>query len=472
MRILAVRAEATGIARIQSFEDIVPLLFSHTTYKSYPMPFVTKGQWDRMTQWFSTLSAVPVDNVDLNGIQDIDDWLQRLEDAGHIVITTSGTTGKVSIMNRVAADTAIHTRLIAKFSGWPDPIQAKRNRHYFSLAPREGAAMLVRSAHIFADVFGRPDSIHFLGDERLRNSPGVAAASVVRGAITKGVSLIKLPSNDLFSATAILRIMARVAPDHPIVRSFTAAYWRGGDESIEARIFQPQYFDKLIAWGGESTIRSALKHVGPGFELISFDPKTSISFIGREAFAGDVDLAQIAELAASDATHFNQQACVCSRIQFVEGTTQDADRYAPLLQQAMRKERPTAAACVGPLPGELREQIEVLRALEPVYRVWGGYEGEGLVIRSEEPVDFYPDGKVVNVVPVEDLADAVQYANVATKTVGIYPPARRREFRDALMSAGVQGVCSLGSVMASMPGLPHDGYLPLNRFVRWVKDED
>jgi hypothetical protein len=304
------------------------------------------------------------------------------------------------------------------------------------------------------------------------NAPGVAAASVIRGALTKGVSLIKLPSNDLFSATAILRIMASIAPDHPVVRSFSAAYWRGGDQSVEARIFQPQYFDKLIAWGGESTIRNALKHVGPGFELISFDPKTSISFIGREAFGPGTDLARIADLAAADATHYNQQACVCSRVQFIEGSVAEVDRYAALLQQALRKERPTAAACVGPLPGALREEIEVLRAMEPVYRVWGGYEGEGLVIRSDEPVEFYPDGKVVNVVPVKSLESAVRYANVATKTVGIYPTERRASLRNALMSAGVQGVCPLGSVMASLPGLPHDGYLPLNRFVRWAKDED
>jgi hypothetical protein len=304
------------------------------------------------------------------------------------------------------------------------------------------------------------------------NSPGVAAASIIRGALCKGVSLIKLPSNDLFSATAILRIMAAIAPDHPVVRSFTAVYWRGGDQAVEARIFQPQYFDKLIAWGGESTIRNALKHVGPGFELISFDPKTSISFIGREAFAPGADLAYVAELGAIDATHYNQQACVCSRVQFVEAGVAEADRYAALLQRAMRKERPTAAACVGPIPGPLREQIEVLRAMEPIYRVWGGYEGEGLVIRSEEPVEFYPDGKVVNVVPVKSLESAVRYANVATKTVGIYPSERRVALRDALMSAGVQGICTLGSAMASMPGLPHDGYLPLNRFVRWVKDED
>ena len=116
------------------------------------------------------------------------------------------------------------------------------------------------------------------------NAPGVAAVSVFRGALTKGVHLLKLPSNDLYSATAILRAMAAVAPDHPVTRSFSAAYWRGGDAKVESVLFRPQYFDKLVAWGGESTIRSAKQYIGPGFELVAFDPKTSISFIGREAF--------------------------------------------------------------------------------------------------------------------------------------------------------------------------------------------
>jgi hypothetical protein len=39
----------------------------------------------------------------------------------------------------------------------------------------------------------------------------------VRGALTKGVNLLKLPSNDLFTATAVLHAMAAVAPDRPIV---------------------------------------------------------------------------------------------------------------------------------------------------------------------------------------------------------------------------------------------------------------
>ncbi|MET7688968.1 acyl-CoA reductase [Streptomyces sp. NPDC005483] len=303
------------------------------------------------------------------------------------------------------------------------------------------------------------------------NAPGVAAMSVVRGALTKGVNLLKLPSNDLFTATAILRTMAAVAPGHPVVRSFSAAYWRGGDQSVESVLFRPQFFDKLVAWGGEATIRGALKYVGPGFELVSFDPKTSISLIGREAFASDEALAHAADAGAADATFFNQQACVASRFQFVEGSPEDADRYAALLCERLGVAREFSSAGGPRVTGELREEIDVLRSLAPDYRVWGGYDGSGLVIRSPEPVDFHPDGKIVNVVPVAALSDAVAHAGVATQTVGVYPDTRKADLRDALACAGVQRVVSLGRAGGMPPGLSHDGFYPLQRLMRWVNDE-
>jgi hypothetical protein len=303
------------------------------------------------------------------------------------------------------------------------------------------------------------------------NAPGVAGMSVLRGALTKGVHLFKLPSNDLFSATALLRTLAAVAPGHPVTRSFSAAYWRGGDAKVESLLFRPQFFDKLVAWGGESTIRSAKDYIGPGFELVAFDPKTSISLIGREAFDSDAALAEAAELAAADATIMNQQACASSRVQYVEGTVEQVDRFCALLQKRLGVERPTTSAIGNPLPADLRDEIVGLRGMEPHYRVWGGYEGKGVVIRSEEPVDFHPDGRVVNVVPVPSLPSAVTQANVATQTVGVYPASRKRELRDALAAAGVQRVVALGSAVAFEAGISHDGFYPLQRFVRWVNDE-
>jgi hypothetical protein len=312
-----------------------------------------------------------------------------------------------------------------------------------------------------------PRLVHILAG----NAPAVGPQSIARCALTKGVNLLKLPSNDLFSTTAVLRTMAELGPEHPVTRSFSAAYWRGGDKDVESVLFRPQFFDKLVAWGGEQTIRGALSYIGPGFELVSFDPKTSISFIGREVFDSEESLQEAAVAGATDATLYNQEACVAARFQYVEGDLDQVDRYCAALQAELGVERRTATAGGLPVPTELREELEVLADLPSLYGIWGSFDGTGLVVRSDEPLDVTIEGKVVNVVHVPSLADAVQYADVATQTVGVYPASRKAELRDALASAGVQRVVPLGSAGLMPAGLPHDGFLPMHRFVRWVNDE-
>ncbi|MFF1445144.1 hypothetical protein [Streptomyces sp. NPDC058295] len=119
------------------------------------------------------------------------------------------------------------------------------------------------------------------------------------------------------------------------------------------------------------------------------------------------------------------------------------------------------------------EEIDVLRSLAPEYRVWGGYDGRGLVIRSPEPVDFHPDGKIVDVVPVAELTEAVGHAGVATLTVGVYPPTESRgraARRPRLCRRPARGVPRRGGGNAP-PGLSPDGFYPLQRLVRRVNDE-
>ena len=305
------------------------------------------------------------------------------------------------------------------------------------------------------------------------NGPQAAAVSIIRSSLTKGVHLFKLPGNDLFTTTAILRTMADVDCDHPTIRSLSAAYWRGGDTEVESLVYRAQYFDKLVAWGGHESISHALRYIGPGFELVSFDPKVSISLIGGEAFADAETLRKVAALAATDTTLLNQDACAASRYHFVEGGGDEVDSYCEALAPELAIDRPLSDA-VGPCtPAAIRTDVEVLKHLEGLYRVWGDYSGGGLVIRSDDPVDFHPAGKTVNVVGVPSLVEATQYATVATQTVGVYPSWRKAELRDGLASRGVQRVVSLGTAigLADMPGLPHDGMLPLQRMIRWVTDE-
>ena len=102
----------------------------------------------------------------------------------------------------------------------------------------------------------------------------------------------------------------------------------------------------------------------------------------------------------------------------------------------------------------------------------GGFDGRGLVILSEEPVEFHPANKTSNVVMVGSLDDAVRYVNVATQTIGVYPYERKPRLRDRLAGAGAQRVCRLGTANAHVLGSPHDAMYPLQRFVNWMGDDD
>ncbi len=104
IRIVKLRAEEAGIARIDKLEDVVPLLLPHTVYKSYPESFLTAKRWDRLTKWLGTVTPYSTDNVDLSGVEEIDQWVEACGKAGHFVSCSSGTTGKSAMLVATRAD--------------------------------------------------------------------------------------------------------------------------------------------------------------------------------------------------------------------------------------------------------------------------------------------------------------------------------------------------------------------------------
>jgi hypothetical protein len=303
------------------------------------------------------------------------------------------------------------------------------------------------------------------------NSPSAAVQSVALGAMCKAINLFKMGSSDPFMAVAFLRTMLDVDADHPVPKSMSAVYWRGGDEATERTIFRPQYFDRIVAWGGGDAINNVIKYLMPGLQLVSFDPKTSISMVGREAHESDATIEEAARGIAHDVGILNQEACVSSRFTFVEGTREQVDKLAERVLHQLH-EFGKVIGKAPPLPRDLVEEVETLQMVGGEYRVWGKADGSGMVIRSEEPVDFHPVSKTANLVMVPSLKDALKYVNVATQTVGIYPPARQVELRDGLASGGAQMIVRLGEAGASSVGAPHDAMYPMARFIHWIVHED
>src|SRR3546814_18853126 len=73
---------------------------------------------------------------------------------------------------------------------------------------------------------------------------------MVWNAISRSDAIIKTPSNDPVTATAVARTMIDMDPDHPLTRHLSVAYWKGGDEEVEQFLYDPIGIEKIAAGGG------------------------------------------------------------------------------------------------------------------------------------------------------------------------------------------------------------------------------
>ncbi|MDE8651199.1 hypothetical protein [Novosphingobium album (ex Liu et al. 2023)] len=155
------QAEASGIAAITDLADLVPLLFAHTTYKSYPESWLVQGKWDRLERWLETVSTYPITGVDRAGIADIDDWLRRLEAAGTFVSCSSGTTGKCSMIAAAAPDRAFSRRNAAMAFAWGTGIAPAHDFKLMGTVPVPTSPRNADSRAAIADNFTNGDDFNF-----------------------------------------------------------------------------------------------------------------------------------------------------------------------------------------------------------------------------------------------------------------------------------------------------------------------
>jgi hypothetical protein len=319
------------------------------------------------------------------------------------------------------------------------------------------------------------------------NVPMTAAVTVVRSARTKGDCLIKIPSNDPYTATAIVKSMIDLDPDHPVTRHFAVAYWKGGDTEVEQQIYRPSRIERLTAWGGVASMKDIQQYLVPGIELIAANPKLSISIVGRQALEDDAAMREAAEGVALMGGQMNQIACSSTRVVYVECGTDEVELrrledFGRVIYEAFLALPPsesTAPKCVNP---DLDSELQALALEDEFYRVIGDTSSVGVVVSlTEEPVECAErlTNCIVNLVPVADIAKVASWVSEETHTVGVYPEDLRVILRDMLARHGVQKVVPLGSTAFihagedadQTIGLPHDGTEPMRRMVRWVIDQ-
>lgn len=313
------------------------------------------------------------------------------------------------------------------------------------------------------------------------NSPGVAFLTILRSAITRSDSIIKLPSNDPMTASAILRTMVEMDANHPVTRHLSAAYWKGGDERIESSVYQPRNIEKIVAWGGFASINHITRYLQPGIDLITLDPKHSASIIGPEALESEERIEEVAAKAAIDIGSYNQELCANARVLYVVCDEHDpaqmamldrlGDRILAAIQQLPSSVSTPAKHLNPELQGELAG-IEMQEDFFKLHRTDDASVGAIIISQFDEAVEFSDIlcNRTANLVPVPNIEDALRRITAASQTIGIYPDTLKTQIRDALAIQGAQNIVPLGKATQSGFIGPQDGLEVERRMLKWVRD--
>ena len=312
------------------------------------------------------------------------------------------------------------------------------------------------------------------------NAPGLSLLTIVRNMIMRSDAIIKAPSNDPFTALAIARTMIDMAPDHPLSRHLSVAYWKGGDRTFEERLYQPQNLEKIVAWGGFASMKHVSQYIQPGLELISLDPKRSASIIGKDTFASEATMREAALRLATDIGALNQKGCINARVVYVQSGTDERgleriNAFGGYVYDAMMQLPNSVSTAPKRYDTELKAHVDALRLDNEWYRVIGGKNGEGAIIVSQlaEPVSFSArlDDRTANLVPVDSLDEVMDAVDAYTQTVGIYPESLKDELKNRLPLHGAQRIVSLGYAAAMKWAAPQDAIEPLRRMGKWISNQ-
>lgn len=97
-------ADGEGIDRIEQLDDVVPLLFEHTMFKSYPPSLLEKNSFAAINKWLGKLViaelAEKIVAVDVSACTGLDDWFETMDrEIPELCMShTSGTSGRLSFL--------------------------------------------------------------------------------------------------------------------------------------------------------------------------------------------------------------------------------------------------------------------------------------------------------------------------------------------------------------------------------------
>jgi hypothetical protein len=288
-------AAEQGIGRIKCIEDIAPLLFPHTLFKSYPLAWLERGSFTQLTRWLAGLTSLDLSHVDCDGIETVDAWIDHLDRITDLrVVHTFGTSGKLSFVPRTRSEWQLGGQLIGEclrdwrgpglgvdLFGRPRPIVQPFFRHGASAATR-GVATL---AQLFA---GGEENVLYLYPNARFSADVASFAGRLRAAHVRGEQGLLELSPQLLARRGDLARQESERPRH-LAEFFQQVEQRFSGQDIYLFGVWPVIFDWAEA-GRKRGLRNvfgsgSILHTGGGTKGRQFPPgwrSTVSEFLGFE----------------------------------------------------------------------------------------------------------------------------------------------------------------------------------------------
>jgi len=200
---LAKLADGQKIDRLESLDDMAPLLMPHDMYKSYPQSLLAKQQYSKLMGWLGKLTRHDISGIDVSGCDSIDGWLTKIREESPLdVATSSGSTGTCSFFPKSKQDyrlsmMGMRVQLAQKFGEEPKPGDIEDKIHAIIPLYKDGHASMGAFGKYSCEIFakGDPDYWHYCFDFKL-SSDLMWLAARLRAAQAKGdVSKVDVPAS-------------------------------------------------------------------------------------------------------------------------------------------------------------------------------------------------------------------------------------------------------------------------------------
>lgn len=299
------------------------------------------------------------------------------------------------------------------------------------------------------------------------NAEGLPAFSVIEGLLTGNVNILKPPSNDGGLSVILLSRLIEVEP-----RLKNRIFVFDIPSSDTARMKKlAAVSDALIVWGGDEAVRGARLLASPDTAIIEWGHKLSFCYASLEV--------SDAELLGVCRNICETEQLYCSSCQGIFLDTEDeAELFAFAERFADSLERTAAEA-----PSVYGERVRAQKTLEMRTLELEGLE-KGTRIIKRKGCAVIAENKTaltsslmfrapwVRPLPRKQILKTLIPYKRRLQTASLICDEKDREvLSELLIGSGVVRLCAAERMSEAYCGMPHDGIMPLSRYVRIVSRE-